>query len=369
MVRKGACPAAGGSKRTTKRVQQSALIRVASCNFVDRVLRIRSHTLHEITLSYTKGFLSCPATMRLRGSMTKSSRQLTPLIILLLVTWVTAFAQTQELVPSCSQKTFAVFKQLPKLEYECPEGANDSDDKILKMSATLAAIRGMVKQLEGFTDAAWWQSNVEDLSACGVHGSAGELTEDEKERWKQGDYSFELFGNHQMRLALIDDPCYQTGYNGSNAFLLYRKDGRVFVSQVLNGYYSRIDNSVGIDFANLNGGHVVFEVTTANSMTPSLRSYFFVIDPKTNRALPKKIFKEGSKLTNEIYSAMLMNEPADVGLPKDAEALKVFRDNRLAVSFSAYEQDEQGKIDDNGRKLRRIVYRWNGRFFERRGSR
>lgn len=298
--------------------------------------------------------------------MTKSTRRLTPLIILLLVTWVNAFAQTQKPVPSCSEKTFAVFKPLPKLEYECPEGANDSDDKILKLSERLAAIRGMVKQLEGFTDAAWWQSNVDDLSACGVHGSAGELTEDEKERWKQGDYRFELFGNHQMRLALIDDPCYQTGYSGSNAFLLCRKDGRVFVSQVLNGYYSRIDNSVRIDFAQLNGGQVVFEVATANSMTPSLRSYFFVVDPKTNHAVPKKIFSDGGKLTNQIYSAMLMNEPADVGLPKDAEALKIISGNRLAPSFSAYEQDERGKIDDNGRKLRRIIYRWNGRFYARR---
>jgi len=60
---------------------------------------------------------------------------------------------------------------------------------------------------------------------------------------------------------------------------------------------------------------------------------------------------------------MLMNVPADVGLPKDAEALKVFSDNRLALSFSAYEEDERGKIDDNGRKLRRIVCRWNGRFY------
>ena len=295
--------------------------------------------------------------------MTKSTRRGTPLIILLLATWATSPAQNKKPVPTCTSQTFVAFKPLPKLEYECPEGATDSDDKILKMPERLAAIRGIVKQLEGFTNAAWWQADVDGLTACRVHGSAGEFTEDEKERWKQGDYSFDLFGNHQMRLVVVPDPCYQTGYNGSNAFLLYRKDGRVFVSQVLNGYYSRVDNSVGIAFANLRGGQVVFEVTTANSMTPSLRSYFFVIDPKTNKAVPKKIFKDGEKLTNEIYSAMLMNEPTDVGLPKDAEALKILRGNRLAMSFSAYEEHERGKIDDNGRKLRRIIYRWNGRFY------
>ena len=285
--------------------------------------------------------------------------------ILVLMASVNSFAQKDKPVPSCTQPTFAAFKALPKLEYNCPEGPTDSDDKILKLPERLAASRGVVKELEAFTNAAWWQAEVNDLNACKLHGSAGEFTHEEKEKWKSGDYGFDLFGNHQMRLALIPDPCYQTGYNGSNAFLLYRKDGAVYVSQVLSGYYSRVDNSVGIDVASLNGGQLVVEITTANSMPPSLRSYFFAIDPKTNRAVPKKIFKEGGKLTNEIYSAMLMNEPADVGLPKSAEALKILSGNRLASSFSAYEEDERGKIDDNGRKLRRIVYRWNGQFYSR----
>jgi len=91
----------------------------------------------------------------------------------------------------------------------------------------------------------------------------------------------------------------------------------------------------------------------------------FVIDPKTNKAVPKRIFKDGKKLTNEIYSAMLMNEPADLGLPKNAEALKILNGVRLCSSFSAYEEDERCKIDDNARKLRRIIYRWNGRFYAR----
>ena len=119
---------------------------------------------------------------------------------------------------------------MPKLEYECPDDPNDSDDKILKLPERLTAIRGVLNKLEGFTNAAWWQANVDDLNACKVHGSVGEFTVDEKEKWKSGDYAFDLFGNHQVRLSLITDPCYQSGYNGSNAFLLYPKDGRVFVS-------------------------------------------------------------------------------------------------------------------------------------------
>ncbi len=294
------------------------------------------------------------------------SRKLTALLGLLLLVGVNVTAQPEKPAPACSQKTFAAFKPWPRMEYECPEGVIESDSKILKLPERLAAIRAVVGELEKFTADAWWQADIEELHACTVHGSAGELTDEEKDKWKSRDYSFDVFGNHQMRLAVIYDPCYQTGYNGSNVFLLYRRGGRVYVSKVLNGYYSRIDNSVGIGFAKLAGGQVVLEVMTANSMTPSLRSYFFVVDPKTNHAVPRKIFSDGGKLTNQIYSAMLMNEPADVGLPKDAEALKIISGNRLARSFSAYETDEHGEIDDNGRRLRRIIYRWNGRFYARR---
>lgn len=296
-------------------------------------------------------------------TMPMLTRQLTCLMGIFLLAGGNVLAQKEKPITACKQSTFAAFKPLPKMEYECPEGPNDSDDKILTLPKRTKAIRGVFKELEGFTNAAWWQAEVDDLNACKVHGSAGEFTDEEKQEWKRGDYSFDLFGNQEFRLALIADPCYQTGYSGSNAFLLYRKDGRVFVSQVLNGYYSRVDNSVGIDFANLNGQQLV-EVATANSMPPSLVSYFFMIDPGTHQAMPKKLFKDGNKLTNQIYSAMLMNEPADVGLPKNAVALKVFSGNRLAQAFSTYEENERGKIDDNGRKLRRIVYRWNGRFYE-----
>lgn len=284
--------------------------------------------------------------------------------VLLLMVPVSAFAQKAKPVTACTQTTFAAFKPLPKLEYDCPEGPTDSDDKILTLPDRLAAIRGAVKELEGFTNAAWWRAEVDDLNACKIHGSAGELTDDEKEQWQRGDYSFDLFGNRELRLVLIPDPCYQTGFNGSNAFLLYRKTGKVFVTQVLNGYYSRVDNSVGIDFANLTRQRLV-EVSTANSMPPSLVSYYFVIDPKTNRAVPKKLFKDGNKLTNEIHSAMLLSEPADLGLPKNAGELKIISGNRLAPGFSVYQETDRGKIDDNGRKLRRIVYRWNGRFYTR----
>jgi hypothetical protein len=284
--------------------------------------------------------------------------------MLLLMVSASSFAQKTKPIPVCTQSTFAASKPLPKIKYDCPEGLIESDDKILKLPERLAAIRGAMKELGGFRSAAWWQAEIDELNACQIHGSAGALADEEKEKWKQGDYSFGLLGNHQIRLALLADPCYQTGYNGTNTFLLYRKGGNVVVTQVLNGYYSRVDNSIGVDYASLNGRQLV-EISTSNSMPPSFVYYYFVIDPKTGQATPKKIFEDGNKLTNEIWSAMLMSEPADVGLPKNAEALKIISGHRLATSFSAYEEDERGKIDDNGRKLRRIIYRWNGRFYSR----
>jgi hypothetical protein len=278
----------------------------------------------------------------------------------LLTVVVQAAAQREESVSSCSQKTFAALKAVPKLDYECPEGLHDYDEKILKVPKRLSAIVDLEKELTvGFTNPAWWQASVDELNACVLHGSAGELTDDEKQRWRDGDFSLNLFGNHITRLVLIADPCYQTGFAGANAFLLYRKDGNVFVTQVLNGHYSRVDNSVGIKFAKLNGRELI-EVSTSNSMPPSMVYYYFTIDPVSGKAVPKKIFKAGAKLSNRIYSDMLMAEPKEVGLPADATELNVIVNGRLAPSFSAYDQSERGRINANGRRLNRIIYRWNG---------
>ena len=288
-----------------------------------------------------------------------------PTLALIAITSGSVVAQKEKAVPVCRESTFAAVKPLPKMEYECPEGLNDYDEKILKLPARLAALRSVEKELAGFSDAVWWQAGTDELNACGIHGGAGELTDDEKQRWKQGDYNFNLMGNRDIRLVLLDDPCYQTGFAGSNAFLLYRKEGKVFVSQVLNGYYSRVDNSVRIDFARANGQQII-EVSTGNSMPPSMVYYYFAIDPVTNKAVPKKIFKEGKKFTNQVYSDMLLADPKDAGLPAHASELNVIVKGRLAPNFSAYDENANGRIEASGRKFHRIIYRWNGRFYSPR---
>jgi len=85
-----------------------------------------------------------------------------------------------------------------------------------------------------------------------------------------------------------------------------------------------------------------------------LTNYYFTIDPKTNRAAPKNLFKGDRGPTNEISSAMLFNTSA---------SLKIVRGQTLAPSFSVYIDDANGKIDNNGRTLSRKIMRWNGRIY------
>lgn len=283
------------------------------------------------------------------------------LLLLLILFSEAVQAQKQRQVPVCRATTFAAYRALPEFNYDCPEGLIESDEKLLQTPGRIAALKEITAELSSFSDAAWWQANVDELTACEIHGQAGALSSEEKEKYRDGDYLFRLFGNQTLRLILFPDPCYQTGYNGSVAFLLYRSGGRVYVTKLLDGYYSRIENSVGFDFANLNGQQII-EISTANNMTPAFTNYYFVIDPVTHHAVPRKLFKQGKTLTNEIRSAMLLGEPSELGLPRGARDMQIISRHRLLPTFRTYEEayvDGEG----NGRKLSQTVFRWNGRFY------
>ena len=276
-----------------------------------------------------------------------------------------SFAQKPKPIIACRQTIFTAFKPLPKMEYACPPDLIDSDDKILKLPERIAAINKVTQQLRSLANPAWWQTNIDDLNACEIHGSAGALTDEEKAHFTDRDYQFLLFGNRQIRLVLVRDPCYQTGYNGSNLFVLYRSGGKVFVTEVIDGLFSRADSFLDVAFANLNAEQLIEVSTASGSLHPYVANHYFVIDKVSHKAVPLNLIKEGKKLTNLIESVMLLSDLKDLGLPPDASELKIIQRHRLGPSFSAYEEDERGRIDDNGRRLRRIVYRWNGRFYAR----
>ena len=255
----------------------------------------------------------------------------------------------------CKQPVLAALKPKPELSYPCDDQLSDYDEKALKLPARLAAIKTLMSQLSSFSDPAWWATDIIDLGVCDYTQKPGRLTAEERHGFLGDDYQFWLFGNDQIRLALIPDPCYQTEYGGSSAFVLYRNARRVFVTQVLDGYFSRADNSVNLALAKLNAQEIVEVSTGSGGLTPSLTNYYFVIDPKTNEAIPKNFFRGDRGPTNQISSAMLFNETRAAATP-----LKVIQGQSLARSFIIYIDDANGKIDDNGRTLTRKVLRWNG---------
>jgi hypothetical protein len=292
------------------------------------------------------------------------------LLVLLVFISVPCQAQRKQRVPVCRQTTFAAFRALPKLNYDCPESLIESDDKILSLPERLEALDKTTRELDSFKTPDWWQADVAELNACEIHGQAGQLTPEEKENYTSGDYRFGLFGNNSIRMIVVPDPCYQTSYNGSVAFLLYREGGDVFVTRILDGYYSRADNPIGIDYA-LSNGQQIIEVSTSNTMPPSITNYYFVIDRTTHRAVPRKIFRERGTLTNKISSALLIGNPSELGLPPGANDMQIIKRGRLLPTFSSYSEAFVAN-DVNARKLNRTIYRWNGRFYtelEARGRR
>ena len=280
-----------------------------------------------------------------------------PLLLLTIVFLLSpTFAQRSKPLV-CKKATLATLKPKPKLDYQCDDNLNAWDEKILKLPARVAAIKSLVSELSSFDEPAWWAADVVDLGVCDFAGKAGTLTRDQRRSFLGDEYLFWLFGNDRIRLMLISDPCYQTEYGGANGFLLYRNGGRVFVTQVLDGFFSRADNPVNLALARLNGEEIIEVSSWSGGLNPSLTNYYFTIDPKTNHAVPKNLFKGEHGPTNEISSAMLFNET-----PASAP-LKIVRGQTLAQSFSIYIDDANGKIDDNGRTLSRKILRWNGKMY------
>jgi len=286
-------------------------------------------------------------------------RHATAAIIVLLTVINFSFAQRRS-KPAlvCKRPVLAALKPIPKLSYPCDDQLNDYDEKTLKLPARLTAIKTLMSQLSSFTDSTWWSTDIVDLGVCDYSKQPGPLTQDQRHSFLGGDYLFWLFGNDQIRLVLVPDPCYQTEYGGSNAFVLYRDASRVTVTPVLDGYFSRADNSVNMRLAKLNTQQIVEVSTGSGGLTPSLTNYYFVIDPNTHQAIPKNLFIDDKKPTNEISSAMLLSDSRAA-----SEPLKVIQGQTLAPTFIIYVDDANGKIDDNGRTLSRKVLRWNGQVY------
>jgi hypothetical protein len=283
-------------------------------------------------------------------------RRLILVIAICLVGSSHSFAQRRQAPLVCKWAVLAALKPQPKLNTYCGDQASDWDERILKLPARVPAMKSLMSELASFSDAAWWTADPVDLSVCDFTQKTGALTPEQRRDFLQGEYLFWLWGNDRIRLMQLRDPCYQGEYGGSNAFLLYRAGGKVVVSQVLDGYFSRADNSVGLGFAKLKTEEIVEVSTGSGGLNPTLTNYYFVIDPQTKQALPKNLFRDEHGPTNQISSAMLLEASG-------AEPLKVVLKNALAPSFVVYVDSEKGKIEDSGRTLSRKIMRWNGNVY------
>jgi len=202
-------------------------------------------------------------------------------------------AQQQKKTLACSKNVYAAIEPLPELIYQCPTNiTDDSDEAILKRPNRFKALQRVMTELGSFTASEWWSSPPSELTACSVRGQTGALTPEQQEQISGPEYQAPLLGNSQIRLVVLPDPCYQTSYNGANAFLLHRSSSKVYVTQVLDGYYSRLGKSI---FLHLSGSaaNPTIRIETANisGMRPQFTNHYFVIDKKTKKAVPRKIVR------------------------------------------------------------------------------
>jgi len=292
--------------------------------------------------------------------MSNKTFRLTTVFLLLLIN--IAPVLSQPLV--CKPKALAALKPFPKLKYKCRADELDYEQKILKYPERRAAINRYVKILENYTSANWWKADPEELNLCDFRKKSGIFSDEEKENYKN-EYFPNLSGNDRFRMISVADPCYQAGYNGADIFLLYRKNGKVYVSEMYDGYFSRSDYGPGIEFATLNNEPIIEMSMIGGGISPTEIYYYFTIDKRTNKTVPKNLFlDEKHKPTNRIDSQMLMQDSEYYGLPPNLQETQIIKNGRLVKSFDVFNLSAETIGNDNHEKFERLTLRWNGKFYE-----
>lgn len=223
--------------------------------------------------------------------MERSKFQLIVLSIVILISPRDLLSQQKHKTFICKPDVFASLQPLPDFNYECPPNiTSESDDRILKSPERMKSIINVLKELKSLNSLEWWNSHVDDLNVCYFRDKPGGLNVEETEQFTDQEYQVNLLGNDQIRLVLIPDPCYQSYYNGTNVFLLYRNGGKVHVTEVIDGYFSRVANSISMSVLRLNGRPLI-KIRTMNilGMQPTTSNYYYVIDEATKKAIPTKL--------------------------------------------------------------------------------
>ena len=287
------------------------------------------------------------------------------LLILLTASFValTPFDRTGSAAPRrqrkrplrCTKAALDALKPIPEFEYECAEAQDDN----LKSPERRAALDDYLRELEEtFDDAEWWATPVAELNACSVAKEARALS-----RSESSDFAFNiaLYGDQSTRLVAVADPCIKYSYRTLNAYVLQRAGGRVYATQVVDAFFTRFDAALAMSAAQLNGERLLIIERTeygggAFSMVTTAAAY--TINPRTHRAVPKKIFREKGKLTNEFaYDAPPFFD-ADQQMSEDKgwRSPLFVRDGRLARRVYVYRPTGRGHF-------RHDTYAWNGRYY------
>ncbi|HJQ23059.1 MAG TPA: hypothetical protein VKA60_04025 [Blastocatellia bacterium] len=255
----------------------------------------------------------------------------------------------------CTAAVLAALKPTPELDYEC---AAQQDDN-LKSEARQAALKDYLRQLEEiFNNDVWWATSIEELNACAITKEARVLSKDESREFA---FNISLYGDHSTRLISVVDPCIAYSYRTLNAYILQRVGRRVVATQVLDAFFTRFDASLDMDVAQLDGERLIIIERNeygGGPVTMTTTADAYTINPRTHRPQPKKMFKQGGKLTNEIAWEAPPFFDSEVGtLPADGwrEPLIVSR-GRLAPRFRVAHPTKRG--------LRYTTYRWTGKYYQ-----
>lgn len=254
----------------------------------------------------------------------------------------------------CTQEALAAIRRPPKLEYECEE----QEAETLKSPVRRAALKNYLQQIEAtFSDARWWATSVDELNACAATGEARALTDEEQRSYENGERSLYLYGDGAIRLVATEDPCIVYSYGTLNAYLLERAGNRVYATQVLNAYFTRLDAALDLHLAELNGEKIIIvETNTSDGMmppSPYTTWYAYTIDPRSHRAIPKDLFREGRKLTHRFrYDDYVLD---DEKLASQWRAPQLVRDGKLSPRFYVCFVSK--------RRMLRRTYVFNGRYY------
>jgi hypothetical protein len=249
----------------------------------------------------------------------------------------------------CTRAALRAMRALPELNYPCA----DDDEVSLKSPARKRGLKKQVVQFEQFTSPAWWAADVEALNLCAVFKKPRAITRDE---FISRGYAIDIHGDAQTRLIVTTDPCVKYSYATLNVFVLQRAADKVVVTQILDGYFSRADNAVGMGIANLGSERILEIWADTGGLDPHSEAYLFTIHPQTHRPVPKRIIRDGNEFTHKMTSCVALEIWAnkyEFDLPKDWQEMRLIQNAKLADKFYVYSEGQD--------KLERNVFKWNGK--------